>query len=90
MKEPLNDELQINISVKWAVQIVVFIVTLCGAYYSLDQKANQNASDLEYIKKTFIEYEELVDQRVGRLESYKEQELEAVNQSMLSRVLGKE
>lgn len=90
MKEPLNDELQINISVKWAVQIVVFIVTLCGAYYSLDQKANQNKSELEYIKKTFIEYEELVDQRVGRLESYKEQELEAVNQSMLSRVLGKE
>ena len=87
---PLNDELQIHISVKWAIQIVVFIVSLCGAYYSLDQKTNSNASELEYMKKTFIEYEDLVDQRVGRLESYKEQELEAVNKSMLSRVLGKD
>ena len=90
MKQPLNDELQINISVKWAVQIVVFIVTLCGAYYSLDQKSNDNNKELQYIKKSLIEYEQMVDERVGRLESYKEQELEAVNQSMSSRVLGKE
>ncbi len=89
MSKPLNDELQIHISVKWAVQIILFVVSIMGAYYSLSNSIGSNANEIKHIKESLIEYEKMVDDRVGRLEKYKEQELEEVNKSLLSKVLGK-
>ena len=89
MSKPLNDELQIHISVKWAVQIVFLIVTLTGGWYTLKSNISNNANEIKHIKESLIEYENMVDERVGRLEKYKEQELEEVNKSLLSKVLGK-
>lgn len=89
MSKPLNDELQIHISVKWAVQIILFVVSIMGAYYSLSNNIGTNANEIKHIKESLIEYEKMVDDRVGRLEKYKEQELEEVNKSLLSKVLGK-
>jgi|TARA_R100000479_G_C6212254_1_gene138651 hypothetical protein len=89
VSKPLNDELQIHISVKWAVQIILFVVSIMGAYYSLSNSIGSNANEIKHIKESLIEYEKMVDDRVGRLEKYKEQELEEVNKSLLSKVLGK-
>ena len=89
MSKPLNDELQIHISVKWAVQILLFVFTLTGGWYTLKQDIASNASEIKHIKESLIEYENLLDERVSRLEKYKEQELEEVNKSLLSKVLGK-
>jgi len=89
VSKPLNDELQIHISVKWAVQIILFVVSIMGAYYSLSNNIGNNANEIKHIKESLIEYEKMVDDRVGRLEKYKEQELEEVNKSLLSKVLGK-
>ena len=90
MIKPLNDELQIHISVKWAVQILLFVFTLTGAWYTLKQSIADNANEVEHIKESLIEYEKLLDERVSRLEKYKEQELEEVNKSLLSKVLGRD
>ena len=84
----LNDELQIHISVKWAIQIIMFVITLTSAYYAINAKVAQNKSDLQYIKDNLVEFEEMLDNRISRLERYKEQELEEVNKSILSKVLG--
>jgi len=89
MKEPLNDELQIKISVRWAVQILIFAMTLVSTYYTLRGEINKNADDILYIKESLIEYEEILDNRVARLEKFKEQELEEMNKSLLEKVLGK-
>ncbi len=89
MSKPLNDELQLHISVKWAVQIVFLVFTLTGAWYALRESISNNKNEIEYIKESLIEYEQLLDERVSRLERYKEQELEEVNKSLLSKVLGK-
>ena len=90
MPQPLNDELQIHISVKWAIQLLLFVVTITGAWYSINASINNNTKEIDYIKESLIEYEELLDERVARLEKYKEQELEEVNRSLLSKVLGKD
>ncbi len=90
MSKPLNDELQIHISVKWAVQILLFVFTLTGAWYTLKQNIADNTNEIEHIKESLIEYEKLLDERVSRLEKYKEQELEEVNKSLLSKVLGRD
>ena len=73
MSKPLNDELQIHISVKWAVQIAFLIVTLTGGWHTLKSNISNNASEIRHIKESLIEYENMVDERVGRLEKYKEQ-----------------
>ena len=72
MSKPLNDELQIHISVKWAVQILLFVFTLTGAWYTLKQSIADNTNEIEHIKESLIEYEKLLDERVSRLEKYKE------------------
>ena len=90
MSKPLNDELQIHISVKWAVQILLFVFTLTGAWYTLKQSIADNTNEIEHIKESLIEYEKLLDERVSRLEKYKEQELEEVNKSLLSKVLARD
>ena len=65
MSKPLNDELQIHISVKWAVQILLFVFTLTGAWYSLKQSIADNTNEVEHIKESLIEYEKLLDERVS-------------------------
>tara|TARA_R100000995_G_C3430438_1_gene98254 strand:- start:372 stop:644 length:273 start_codon:yes stop_codon:yes gene_type:complete len=87
MKE-LNDELQIHISVKWMAQLIFFIITVTGSWFSLKATITDNEKEIKYIKQNLIEYEKQVDDRVSRLEKYKEQELEEVNKSLLSKVLG--
>ena len=57
MSKPLNDELQIHISVKWAVQIILFVVSIMGAYYSLSNNIGNNANEIKHIKESLIEYE---------------------------------
>ena len=86
--KPLNDELQLTLSVKWMSQLIFFVFTLTGAWYTLNNNIDENAKEIEYIKENLIEYEKMIDERVGRLEKYKEQELEEVNKSLLSKVLG--
>jgi len=86
--KPLNDELQLTLSVKWMAQLIFFVFTLTGAWYTLNNNIDENAKEIEYIKENLIEYEKMIDERVGRLEKYKEQELEEVNKSLLSKVLG--
>ena len=90
MSRALNDEMQIKISVKWAIQIVVFIVSLVSAYYTLRADIQKNSDEITFIKESLIEYEEILDGRVARLERFKEQELEEMNKSLLDKVLGKE
>ena len=90
MSKALNDELQIKISVKWAIQIVVFIVSLVSAYYTLRADIQKNSDEITFIKESLIEYEKILDGRVARLERFKEQELEEMNKSLLDKVLGKE
>ena len=85
----LNDTLEITLSVKWMVQLIFFVFTITGAWYTLRDGIGNNKKEIEYIKENLIEYENQVDERVGRLEKYKEQELEEVNKSLLSKVLGK-
>ena len=89
MSKALNDELQIKISVRWAVQIIVFVVSLVSAYYTLKGSIQDNKEEIKHIKESLIEYEELLDGRVGRLERFKEKELEEMNKSLLDKVLGK-
>ena len=64
--------------------------SLTGAWYTLKQNIADNANEIEHIKESLIEYEKLLDERVSRLEKYKEQELEEVNKSLLSKVLGRD
>jgi len=80
--------LEITLSVKLLVQLVFFVFTIAGAWYSLNNKIDNNANDLRQIEKSLVEYDKMMEERVARLESYKEQELEAVNKSILSKVLG--
>tara|TARA_R100000278_G_scaffold122716_1_gene109652 strand:+ start:1191 stop:1466 length:276 start_codon:yes stop_codon:yes gene_type:complete len=89
MNQRLNDELQIKISVKWAIQIIVFIVSLVSAYYTLKGTISDNTNEIVKIQESLIEFEELLDDRVARLERFKEQELEEMNKSLLDKVLGK-
>ena len=86
--KPLNDELQLTLSVKWMAQLIFFVFTLTGAWYTLNNNIDENAKEIEYIKQNLIEYEKMIDERVGRLEKYKEQELEEDNKSLLSKLLG--
>ena len=58
MSKPLNDELQIHISVKWAVQILFFVFTLTGAWYTLNANINSNAQEIEHIKENARDYVE--------------------------------
>ena len=89
MTQPLNDELQIHISVKWAVQIVFIVFTLTGAWYTLNSNIDDNAKEIEYIKEALIEFEQNLDERMHTLEAEREQRLTEMNKSLLDKVLGK-
>lgn len=86
MKDPSS--MEITLSVKLLVQLVFFVVTITGAWYTLNGKIDTNENEIKQIQKSLIEYEKMLDDRVGRLEEFKEQELEAVNKSLLQKVLG--
>jgi len=58
------------------------------AWYALNGKIDTNSNDIRQIEKSLVEYDQMMEDRVSRLEGYKEQELEAVNKSLLSKVLG--
>ena len=90
MKQPLNDDFQITINIKWLVQIIVFVAIVTGSYWQINNKIAGNKAEIEDIQAIIMELEEDVDGRVSRLEGYKEQELEEVNRSLLSKVLGVE
>ena len=89
MSKPLNDELQIHISVKWAVQIVFLVFTLTGAWYTLNSNIDSNAKEIEHIKESLIEFEQALDERMEPLENEREQRLTEMNKSLLDKVLGK-
>lgn len=90
MSKPLNDELQIHISVKWAVQIIFLVFTLTGAWYTLNENINDNTKEIEYIKEALIEFENNLDDRMEPLENEREQRLTEMNKSLLDKVLGKD
>ncbi len=89
MNKPLNDELQIHISVKWAVQIIFLVFTLTGAWYTLNANINNNKKDIVHIKEALIEFEQALDERIEPLENEREQRLTEMNKSLLDKVLGK-
>ena len=90
MSEPLNDELQLHISVKWAVQILLFVFTLTGAWYTLNNNIDNNAQEIEHIKESLIEFEQALDDRMEPLENEREERLSEMNKSLLDKVLRKE
>jgi flagellar motility protein MotE (MotC chaperone) len=89
MNKPLNDELQLHISVKWAVQIVFLVFTLTGAWYTLNANINNNKKDIVHIKEALIEFEQALDERMEPLENEREQRLTEMNKSLLDKVLRK-
>ena len=88
--KPLSDpsSLEVTLSVKLLVQLVFFIMTITGSWYTLNNMINDNTKEIEQIKDSLIEYEKQVDERVSRLEKFKEQELEEVNKSLMQKILG--
>jgi hypothetical protein len=89
VSKPLNDELQIHISVKWMVQILLMVFTLTGAWFTINANINENASEIEHIKESLIEFEQNLDERMNPLEAEREQRLTEMNKSLLDKVLGK-
>jgi|TARA_R100001460_G_scaffold33672_1_gene65818 flagellar motility protein MotE (MotC chaperone) len=89
MSKPLNDELQIHISVKWAVQILFLVFTLTGAWYTLNANINNNEKDIRHIKESLIEFEKMLDERMEPLEAEREQRLEEMNKTLLGKILTK-
>jgi hypothetical protein len=87
MSKPLNDELQIHISVKWAVQILFLVFTLTGAWYTLNANINNNEKDIRHIKESLIE--KMLDERMEPLEAEREQRLSEMNKTLLGKILTK-
>tara|TARA_Y100001973_G_C5177362_1_gene322795 strand:+ start:931 stop:1224 length:294 start_codon:yes stop_codon:yes gene_type:complete len=86
----LNDELQIHISVKWAVQILFLVFTLTGAWFTINANIESNVKEIQHIKEALIEFEQNLDERLEPLESEREQRLAEMNKSLLDKVLGKD
>ena len=85
----LTDELQIHISVKWAVQILFLVFTLTGAWFTINANIESNVKEIQHIKEALIEFEQNLDERLEPLESEREQRLAEMNKSLLDKVLGK-
>ena len=83
----LNDELQIHISVKWMVQILIMVFTLTGAWFTINANINDNTKEIESIKEALIEFEENLDESMKPLEAEREQRLTEMNKSLLDKVL---
>jgi len=89
VSEPLNDELQIHISVKWAIQLILFVVSITSAWFTLNASIDNNSKELQYVKQSLIEFEEMLNDRLEPLEAEREQRLTEMNKSLLDKVLGK-
>ena len=89
VKPVVADDLTVQINIKWLVQIIFFIVTITAGYFHLTAQITDNHKEIIGIKEALIKYEDLVDDRVGRLETYKDQELEELNRTLMDKVLGR-
>lgn len=98
-KNALNDGLELTINIKWLVQLIFFVVSIVGGWYSINGRITKAETELKnthdavmvqivQIEEALVKFEEILDSRIKKLEGYKEQELEAVNRSLLSKVLG--
>ena len=86
LKDP--SALEITLSVKLLVQLVFFVFTITGAWYSLNGKIDNNANDISQIEKSLVEYDQMMEDRVSRLEELNDAQIDHMNKSLLSKVLG--
>ena len=80
--------MEITLSVKLLVQLVFFVVTITGAWYALNGKIDTNSSDIRQIEKSLVEYDKMMELRVSRLEEIHDAQMDNMNKSLLSKVLG--
>ena len=90
MSKALKDPtaLEITLSVKLLVQLVFFVFTITGAWYALNGKIDTNSNDIRQIEKSLVEYDKMMELRVSRLEEIHDAQMENMNKSLLSKVLG--
>tara|TARA_R110000751_G_scaffold98593_1_gene191717 strand:+ start:484 stop:765 length:282 start_codon:yes stop_codon:yes gene_type:complete len=90
MGKALNDpsSLEITLSVKLLVQLVFFVFTITGAWYALNGKIDTNSNDIRQIEKSLVEYDKMMEVRVSRLEEIHDAQIDNMNKSLLSKVLG--
>jgi len=90
MGKALNDpsSLEITLSVKLLVQLVFFVFTITGAWYALNGKIDTNSNDIRQIEKSLVEYNKMMEVRVSRLEEIHDAQIDNMNKSLLSKVLG--
>ena len=81
--------MEITLSVKLLVQLIFFVFTITGSWYTLNSMISDNDREIESIKDSLIEYEKIIDERVGRLEDLHDAEMEEMNKSLMTRILGK-
>jgi hypothetical protein len=86
LKDPSS--MEITLSVKLLVQLVFFVFTITGAWYSLNGKIDTNANDIIQIEKSLVEYDKMMEDRVSRLEELNDAQIDHMNKSLLSKVLG--
>ena len=86
LKDP--SALEITLSVKLLVQLVFFVFTITGAWYALNGKIDTNANDISQIEKSLVEYDKMMEDRVSRLEEIHDAQIDNMNKSLLSKVLG--
>jgi len=86
LKDP--SALEITLSVKLLVQLVFFVFTITGAWYALNGKIDTNSSDIRQIEKSLVEYDKMMELRVSRLEEIHDAQMDNMNKSLLSKVLG--
>jgi len=80
--------MEITLSVKLLVQLVFFVFTITGAWYALNGKIDTNSSDIRQIEKSLVEYDKMMELRVSRLEEIHDAQMDNMNKSLLSKVLG--
>ena len=86
LKDP--SALEITLSVKLLVQLVFFVFTITGAWYALNGRIDQNSNDIRQIEKSLVEYDKMMEDRVSRLEEIHDAQIDNMNKSLLSKVLG--
>ena len=90
MPNALRDpsSMEITLSVKLLVQLVFFVVTITGAWYALNGNIDTNSNDIRQIEKSLVEYDKMMEVRVSRLEEIHDAQIDNMNKSLLSKVLG--
>lgn len=92
MPQALKDPsaMEITLSVKLLVQLVFFVFTIAGAWYSLNNKIDNNANDIRQIEKSLVEYDKMMEDRLSRLEEINDAQIDHMNKSLLSKIVGGE